>query len=33
MDRMLEAYRPTMRGKKGYWPLFFNLANTTVVAA
>ena len=33
MDRLLEAYRLTIRGKKGYWPLFVNLLNTTVVAA
>ena len=33
MDRLLEAYRPTIRGKKWYWPLFANLLNTTVVAA
>ena len=33
MDRLLEAYRPTKRDKKWYWPLFVNLLNTTVVAA
>ena len=33
MDRLLEAYCPTIRGKKWYWPLFVNLLNTTVVAA
>ena len=33
MDRLLKAYRPTIRGKKRYWPLFVNLLNTTVVAA
>ena len=33
MDFLLEAYRPTIRGKKWYWPLFVNLLNTTVVAA
>ena len=33
MDRLLEAYRPTIHGKKWYWPLFVNLLNTTVVAA
>ena len=33
MDRLLEAYRPTIRGIKWYWPLFVNLLNTTVVAA
>ena len=33
MDRLLEAYRPTIRGKNWYWPLFVNLLNTKVVAA
>ena len=33
MDRLLEAYRPTIRGKKRYRPFFVNLLNTTVVAA
>ena len=33
MDRLLEAYRPTICGIKWYWPLFVNLLNTTVVAA
>ena len=33
VDRLLEAYRPTIRGKKWYWPLFVNILNTTVVAA
>ena len=32
MNRLLEAYRLTIRGKKWYWPLFVNLLNTTVVA-
>ena len=32
MDCLLEAYRPTIRGKKWYWPLFVNLLNTMVVA-
>ena len=32
-DRLLEAYHPTIRGKKWYWPLFVNLLNTMVVAA
>ena len=32
MDCLLEAYRPTICGKKWYWPLFANLLNTTVVA-
>ena len=33
MDHLLEAYRPTIRRKKRYWPLLVNLLNTTVVAA
>ena len=33
MDRLWEAYRPIIRGKKRYRPFFFNLFNTTVVAA
>ena len=33
MDRLWEAYSPTIRGKKRYSPLFVNLLNTTVVAA
>ena len=33
MDRLWEAYRPTIRGRKRYRPLFVNLLNTTVVAA
>ena len=33
MDRLLEAYRPTIRAKKWYWPLFVNFLNTTVVTA
>ena len=33
MDCLLKVYRPTIRGKKSYWPLFVNLLNTTVVAA
>ena len=33
MDCLLKAYRPTIRGKKWYWPIFGNLLNTTVVAA
>ena len=32
MDRLMETYRPTVRGKKWYWPLFVNLLKTTVVA-
>ena len=33
MNRLLEAYRPTIRGKQWYWPVLVNLLNTTVVAA
>ena len=33
MDRLLESYRPTIRGKKWYWTLFVNFLNVTVVAA
>ena len=33
IDYLLKAYRPTIHGKKWYWPLFVNLLNTTVVAA
>ena len=33
IDRLLEAYHPTICGKKWYWPLFVNLLKTTVVAA
>ena len=33
MDRMLASYRPSIRGKKWYWPLFTNALNVTVVAA
>ena len=33
MDRLLKAYRPIIRVKKWYWPLFVNLLNNTVLAA
>ena len=33
MDRLLASYRPTIRGKKWYWPLFINALNVSVVAA
>ena len=33
MDRLLETYRPVIREKKWYWPLFINLLNVSVVAA
>ena len=32
-DRMLASYRPSIRGKKWYWPLFTDALNVTVVAA
>ena len=31
MDRLLESYRPIIRGKKWYWILFINFLNVTVV--
>jgi hypothetical protein len=33
MDRLLASYRPSIRGKKWWFPLFTNALNTTVVAA
>ena len=33
IDHLLEAYHPTICGKKWCWPLFVNLLNTTAVAA
>lgn len=33
MDRLSETYRPTIRGKKWYWPLFVNLINVVMIAA
>ena len=33
MDRMLASYRPSIRWKKWYWPLFTNALNVTVVAS
>ena len=33
MDRLLSSYRPMIRGKKWYWPLFINALNITIVAA
>ena len=33
MDRLLATYRPGIRGKKWYWPLFSNALNLSVVAA
>ena len=31
MERLLASYRPTIRGKKWYWPLFTNMLNIAVV--
>ena len=33
MERLLASYRPTIRGKKWYWPLFTNMFNIAVVPA
>ena len=33
MDRMVASYRPSIRGKKWYRPLFTNALNKTVLAA
>ena len=33
MDKLLGSYRPTIRGKKWWWPLFTNCLNISVVAA
>ena len=33
MNRLLAKYRPGIRGKKWYWPLFSNALNLSVVAA
>jgi DNA excision repair protein ERCC-6 len=32
-DRLLGAYRPSIKGKKWWWPLFTNVLNISVVAA
>lgn len=32
-DRLLSSYRPMIRGKKWWWPLFLNVINAAVVAA
>ena len=32
MNCLLKAYRPTIRSKKWYWPIFVNLLNTVVAA-
>ena len=33
MNRLAKFYRPSIRGKKWYWPLFINVVNLSVVAA
>jgi len=33
MDRLLSSYRPVIRGKKWWWPLFLNALNVSIVAA
>ena len=33
MDRLLASYRPRIRGKKWWWPLFVNVLNVSVVAS
>jgi len=33
MDRLLSSYRPMIRGKKWWWPLFLNALNVSIVAA
>jgi len=33
MDRLLSSYRPMLRGKKWWWPLFLNVISLSVVAA
>jgi DNA excision repair protein ERCC-6 len=33
LDRLLGEYRPSIRGKKWWWPLFTNALNLSVVAA
>lgn len=33
MDRLLGSYRPMIRGKKWWWPLFINVLNASIVAA
>jgi DNA excision repair protein ERCC-6 len=32
LDRLLGQYRPSIRGKKWWWPLFTNALNLSVVA-
>jgi hypothetical protein len=33
MDRLLAAYRPTIQGKKWWWPLFIHAVNMSIIAA
>ncbi|KRZ49798.1 PiggyBac transposable element-derived protein 3 [Trichinella nativa] len=33
LDKLAAAYRPTIRSKKWYWPLFINAVNVAMVAA
>ena len=33
MDRLMSSYRPMLRGKKWWWPLFLNVISLCVVAA
>ncbi|KRY09228.1 PiggyBac transposable element-derived protein 3 [Trichinella patagoniensis] len=33
LDKLAAAYRPTIKSKKWYWPLFINAVNVAVVAA
>ncbi|KRY10351.1 PiggyBac transposable element-derived protein 3 [Trichinella patagoniensis] len=33
LDKLAAAYRPTIRSKKWYWPLFINAVNVATVAA
>ena len=33
MDRLAATYRPNIKGKKWYWPLFMNILNVSIVAA
>ena len=33
LDHLLSSYRPMLRGKKWWWPLFLNAINLSVVAA
>ena len=33
LDRLSASYRPSIRGKKWYWPLFTNVLNVSLVSA